>query len=111
MLTLVYQLLKLRLKKITANIIIRIYKSHSDTLANCDIQSDQLVASKITFTLRIQYGVSSGDVREYVYSLAKDGAISRNTLDIQNGANPQVVDYIYYPQEDSKYIYSVTIIA
>lgn len=26
----------------------------------------------------------------------------------QTGANPQVVDYGYSPQEDSKYIYSVT---
>ena len=93
--------------KIIANITIRVFKSStSSTSASCDIISDQLVASNITFILQIQYGVSSGDVREYVYSLAKGSAISRNSFAIQNGANPRVVDYSYYPQEDSKYIYS-----
>lgn len=97
--------------KITANITISVFKSPtSNTSASCDIRSDQLVASDITFRLQIQYGVSSGDVREYIYTLAKGSAISRNTFAIQNGANPQVVDYGYSPQEDSKYIYSVTII-
>lgn len=110
MLTLVYQLLKLRLK-ITANITISVFKSpNSTTSASCDIRSDQLVDSNITFRLQIQYGVSSGDVREYIYTLAKGSAISRNTFAIQNGANPQVVDYGYSPQEDSKYIYSVSVI-
>lgn len=95
----------------TANITISVFKSpNSTTQASCDIRSDQLVASDITFRLQIQYGVSSGDVREYIYTLAKGGAISRNNFAIQNGANPQVVDYGYSPQEDSKYIYSVTII-
>lgn len=95
--------------KITNNITISIFKSStSNTSANCDIRSDQLVDSKITFRLQIQYGVSSGDVREYIYTLAKGSAISRNTFAIQNGANPRLVDYGYSPQEDSKYIYSVT---
>lgn len=97
--------------KITANITISVFKSPtSNTSASCDIRSDKLVASKITFRLQIQYGVSSGDVREYIYTLAKGGAISRNNFAIQNGANPQVVDYDYSPQEDSKYIYSVSVI-
>lgn len=97
--------------KITANITISVWKSpNSTTQARCDIRSDQLVASDITFRLQIQYGVSSGDVRGYIYTLAKGSAISRNNFAIQNGANPQVVDYGYSPQEDSKYIYSVTII-
>lgn len=96
--------------KITANITIRIFKiPNSTTQASCDLISDQLVASNITFRLQIQYGVSSGDVREYIYTLAKGSAISRNNFfAIQDGANPQVVDYGYSPQEDSKYIYSVT---
>lgn len=97
--------------KITANIIISVSKSPtSNTTASCDIKSDQLVASKITFRLEIQYGVSSGDVREYIYTLAKGSSISRNNFAIQDGANPQIVDYGYYPQEDSKYIYSVSVI-
>lgn len=97
--------------KITANIIISVFKSPtSNTSASCDIRSDQLVGSNITFRLQIQYGVSSGDVKEYIYTLVKGSAISRNTLAIQDGANPQVVDYGYSPQEDSKYIYDVTII-
>lgn len=97
--------------KITANIIISVFKSPtSNTSASCDIRSDQLVASKITFRLQIQYGVSSGDVKEYIYALAKDSAISRNYFAIQNEANPQVVDYDYSPREDSKYIYSVSVI-
>lgn len=97
--------------KITANITIRVFKSPtSNTSAGCDIGSDQLVASNITFRLQIQYGVSSGDVREYIYTLVKGSAISRNTFAIQNGANPQVVEYGYSPQEDSKYIYDVTLI-
>lgn len=97
--------------QITANITISVFKSStSNTSARCDIRSDQLVNSSITFRLQIQYGVSSGDVKEYIYTLAKGSAISRNTFAIQNGANPQVVDYGYSPQEDSKYIYDVTII-
>lgn len=92
--------------KITANITISVSKSPtSSTLGNCDISSDQLVASNITFRLQIQYGVSSGDVREYIYTLVKGSAISRNGFAIQNGANPRVVNYSYSPQEDSKYIY------
>lgn len=97
--------------KITSNITISVFKSPtSNTSASCDIRSDQLVDSNITFRLQIQYGVSSDDVREYIYTLAKGSAISRNTFAIQNGANPQVVDYGYSPQEDSKYIYDVTIL-
>lgn len=97
--------------KITANITISVSKSPtSNTQGQCDIKSDQLVASGITFRLQIQYGVSSGDVREYIYTLVKGSAISRNNFAIQNGANPQVVDYGYSPQEDSKYIYDVTLI-
>lgn len=96
--------------KIANNITINVFKSPtSNTSASCDIRSDQPVDSNITFRLQIQYGVSSGNVREYIYTLAKGKAISRNTFAIQNGANPQVVDYGYSPQEDSKYIY-VTII-
>lgn len=96
--------------KITVNITIGVFKSpNSTTQASCDIRSDQLVASKITFRLQIQYGVSPSDVREYIYALAESSAISRNYFPIQNGANPQIVDYDYSPQEDSKYIYSVTI--
>lgn len=95
----------------TANITISVSKSPtSNTTASCDIQSDQLVASNITFRLQIQYGVSSDDVREYIYTLAKGSAISRNNFAIQNGTNPQVVDYGYSPQKDSKYIYSVSVI-
>lgn len=101
---------QLTAKKIN-NITISVFKSPtSNTSASCDIRSDQLVDSKISFRLQIQYGVSSGDVREYIYTLAKGSAISRNTFPIQNGADLQVVDYGYSPQEDSKYIYSVTII-
>lgn len=98
--------------KITANITICVSKSPtSNTTASCDIVSNKMVASNITFRLQIQYGVSSGDVREYIYTLAKGNAISRNNnFAIQNGANPQVVDYDYYPREDSKYIYSVKLI-
>lgn len=97
--------------KITANITISVFKSPTyNPSANCEIRSDQLVASNITFRLKIQYGVSSGDVREYIYTLAKGSAISRNNFPIQNEADPQVVDYDYSPQEDSKYIYSVSVI-
>jgi hypothetical protein len=97
--------------KITANIIISVFKSpDSNTSARCDIMSDQLVDSNITFRVQLLYGVSSGDVKEYIYTLGKGSAISRNTFAIQDGANPQVVEYGYSPQEDSKYIYSVTTI-
>lgn len=96
--------------KITNNISISISKyPNSATHASCDIRSDKLVASDITFILQIQYGVSSSDVREYIYTLAKGSAISRNNFAIQNGANPRLVNYSYSPQEDSEYIYSVTI--
>ena len=96
--------------RITANIIIGVSKSPTSNTGSCDIRSDKLVASNITFRLKIQYGVSPGDVREYIYTLAKGSAISRNTFAIQYGAEPQVVDYGYSPQEDSEYIYSVSVI-
>lgn len=96
--------------KIINNLTINIFKSSiSPSTAHCDIRADQPVNSEITFRLQIQYGVSPGDVREYIYTLAKDSRISRNTLDIQNEANPQIIDYDYSPQEDSKYIYSCEI--
>lgn len=96
--------------KITANITISVSKSPNLTYGLCNIMSDQPVASDITFRLQIQYGVSSGDVKEYIYTLAKGSAISKNNFAIQNGADPQVVDYNYSPQEDSKYTYSVSVI-
>ena len=102
---------QLSIKKVTNNITISVSKSTtSNTSASCDIRSDQLVDSDITFRLQIQYGVSPGDVKEYIYTLVKGSAISRNTFAIQNEANPQVIEYNYSPQEDSKYIYSVTTI-
>lgn len=97
--------------KITVNITISVSKSPTSTTQGmCDIRSDQLVAGSITFRLQIQYGVSSGDVKEYIYTLVKGSAISRNNFAIQDGANPQVVDYGYSPREDSKYLYSVSVI-
>lgn len=96
-------------KKTTVNITINIFLI-SNTSASCDIVSHKLVASNITFRLQIQYGVSPGDVREYVYTLPKGSAISRNNyFDIQDGANPRIIEYGYSPQEDSKYIYSVKV--
>lgn len=96
--------------KMTANITISVSKSPtSNTSAECDIRSDQPAANEITFRLQIQYGVSSGDVKEYIYTLAKGSTLSRNYFAIQDGANPQIVEYGYSPQEDSKYIYRVTI--
>lgn len=106
--------LNIPVTQITAKINITIsvlkYPNSNNTYASCEIKSDQPVASDITFKLQIQYGVSSGDVREYIYTLAKGSAISRNNFAIQNEANPRVVDYSYSPQKDSEYIYSVTII-
>lgn len=97
--------------KIIANITISVSKSStSNTTGSCDIIADKLVTSGINFRLQIQYGVSSGDVRGYIYTLAKGSAISRNNFAIQNGANPQIVDYGYSPQEDSTYIYIVSVI-
>lgn len=97
--------------KITANITISVFKSStSNTQGQCDIRSNRLVASDITFRLQIQYGVSSGDVKEYIYTLVKGSAISRNNFAIQNEANPQLVDYGYSPQEDSKYRYDVSVL-
>lgn len=97
--------------KNTVNIKISVFKSPtSNTSASCDIMSDQLVNSNIIFRLQIQYGVLYSDVKEYIYTLVKGSGISRNTFAIQDGANPQVVEYGYSPQEDSKYIYSVSVI-
>lgn len=97
--------------KVTSNITISVFKSPtSNTSAICDIRSGQSVNSNITFRLQIQYGVSPGDVKEYIYTLAKGSTLSRNTFAIQEEANPQVIDYGYSPQEDSEYIYSVTVI-
>ena len=99
-----------KLNKVTVNILIGIGKSpNSSTQGLCNIISDQPVASDIIFRFQIQYGVSSGDVREYIYTLVKGSADSKNTFAIQKGADPRLVEYSYSPHEDSKYIYSVTI--
>lgn len=96
--------------QVTANISIGISKSpNSSTQGLCNIISDQPVASDITFRLQIQYGVSSGDTRGYIYTLAKGSANLKFGFAIQNGANPRLVNYSYSPHEDSEYIYSVTI--
>lgn len=95
--------------KITNNILINVFESlTSNRTGSCDIRSNQPVASSITFRLQIQYGVSSGDVKEYIYTLDKDSTISRNTFALKKGANPQLIDYSYSPREDFKYIYSVS---
>lgn len=97
--------------KIVVNITISVFKSpNSTTSAICDIRADQPVDDFIEFKLQIQYGVSSGDVREYIYTLAEGSTISRNTFAIQNGANPQVVGYSYSPQEAFDYRYIVSVI-
>ena len=97
--------------KITNNITIRVYKSaSSETRGNADILSDQPVATDITFKLQIQYGVSSGNQREYTYTLYKGRTFSENLFAIQKEANPQLIDYSYSPQSDSQYIYDVTVL-
>lgn len=97
--------------KITNNITIRVFKSASyETRGHCVIMSDQPVATDITFKLQIQYGVSSGDQREYTYTLSKDRALLENLFAIQREADPQLIDYSYSPQSDSQYIYDVTVL-
>ena len=98
--------------KITNNITIRVYKSAalSETRGDCVIRSDQPVATDITFKLQIQYGVSSGDQREYTYTLSKGRTFSENLFAIQKEADPQLIDYSYSPQSDSQYIYDVTVL-
>lgn len=95
--------------KITNNITISVFKSlNSSQRGQCDIRSSQPVAHDIAFRLQIQYGVSSGDVKEYNYTLVKDSTISRNNFALQNEADPQLIDYSYSPREDSTYIYEVS---
>lgn len=97
--------------KIINYITMSIFKSStSSTSANCDIRSDQPVDSDIIFRLEIQYGVSSDDVKEYIYTLAKGNTISRNKFPIQDGTDPRIVEYGYIPKEDSKYIYKASFI-
>lgn len=99
--------------KITNNITIRVYKrASSETRDHCVIiiRSDQPVATDITFKLQIQYGVSSGDQREYTYTLYKDRTFSENLFAIHKEADPQLIDYSYSPQSDSQYIYDVTVL-
>lgn len=97
--------------KITNNITINVYKSaSSETRGHCVIRSDQPVATDITFKLQIQYGVSSGDRREYTYTLYKDRSFLENLFAIQKEANPRLIDYSYSPQSDSQYIYDVTVL-
>lgn len=90
---------------------ISVFKSPtSNTSAICDIRSNQPVDSYMTFTLRIQYGVSSGDVSKYNYTLAQGGTITSSTFAIQEGVNPRIVELVdYYPKKDSKYTYDVLI--
>lgn len=94
---------------ITNNITISVSKKTAPT-GICVIRADQLVDSDITFRVQIQYGVSSDYVEEHTYTLSKGSSLLRKAFTIQYQANPQVVDYDYSPQEDSKYIYSVSVI-
>ena len=94
--------------KIKVIITISIVKISTAT-ASCDIKSDQPVNSDIKFTVRIQYGESPGDVREYKYTLYKGTTDSSSTFLTQYNYSPQLVDYDYSPQEDSKYIYVVSV--
>lgn len=99
-----------RTAQTTVNITISVSKSPTSTTSGiCNIRSDQPVADSIEFRLQIQYGVSSGDVKKYIYTLVKGSEISKNTFPIQNGANPQIVSYDYAPQETDEYIYSVSV--
>lgn len=94
--------------KVTVHIIIYInIGPDSSTQGLCSIISSQPVASDITFRFQIQYGVSSGDVKEYIFTLVKGSEISRNTFAIQDGVKPQLVEYSYSPHEDSTYKYRV----
>lgn len=96
-------------EKATVNIKINVFKSsNSNTQGMCYINSDQLVASSIAFRLEIQYGVSPGDVKEYNYTLIKGSSSYRSSFAIQDGANPQILEYSYGPREDPKYLYDVT---
>lgn len=97
--------------KTVVNITISVVNSpNSSTQGLCNITSDYPIDGGIDFRIQIQYGVSSGDVKEYYYTLAHGTTISRNTFPIQDGASPRVVEYSHEPREDSKYIYKVTLI-
>lgn len=100
--------------KIAVSLVVSITKNpDSNTTASFNIVADQPVASKITFIVRIQCGVSSdiasGDVREFVYSLPKGSSVSKNTFPIQDGVNPRLLECNYYPREDSTCIYIITL--
>lgn len=73
------------------------------------IVADHPVASAISISLDIQYGVSPGDRRTYNLILAKGQYLLNQKFDIQIGAYPQVLSYDYTPKEDSSYRYSVQI--
>lgn len=102
----VFQLTKRPTNQTTVRITVNVFKSPNSTAqAICDIWSDQPVYSDITIRLQIRYGVSAGDVRQYTYTLAKGSSTLSNTFDIQDGADPQIIDSDYSPQRDSKYTY------
>lgn len=74
------------------------------------VVADHPVASTITISLDIQYGVFPGDRRTYNLTLAKGQyLINQQKFDIQIGAHPQVLSYNYNPKEDSTYRYSLQI--
>lgn len=78
---------------------------HDEVSANIDVSSMYEVASDITFTALIQYGVSPGDVRDIEITLNKGDSFTSINTPIQKEAYPRFLEHDYWPKEDDKYRY------
>lgn len=78
---------------------------HNEVSANIDVSSMYEVASDITFTALIQYGVSPNDVRDIEITLNKGDSFTSINTPIQKEAYPRFLEHDYWPKEDDKYRY------
>lgn len=78
---------------------------HDEVSANIDVSSMYEVASDITFTALIQYGVSPSDVRDIEITLNKGDSFTSINTPIQKEAYPRFLEHDYWPKEDDKYRY------
>lgn len=94
-------------KLIDNDILVTISRGSGDS-ANIGISSIYKVASDINFSMVIQYGVSSGDIRTVETTLNSGNSFTSINTPIQKEATPLILSGDYWPKEDDKYKYIVS---
>ena len=90
------------------DILVTISRGSGDS-ANIDISSIYEVASDINFSMVIQYGVSPSDIRTVETTLNSGDSFTSINTPIQKEATPLILSGDYWPKEDGKYNYIVSL--